>query len=425
MKKYYWILFIFLFLQSKIAFGQATDKIPVIQSPQVATLGQFGSYPVSLYTGNVDISIPIYNINLRGQSIPISLSYDCSGFLPNKESGIVGQNWTLYAGGVITRTVNGIPDEQSYVDTVNRTISQYGYWYGINEIEPPKSAEYIKGLSYARGSKAEVSVDLPYEHNPDLFTFNFCGHSGQFLIGNDGEVKVISDDFYTVDLSDFAYQRDDQIIQNSGIKITSKDGFEFYFGGALNMLEVELKKLPTSSVSSYPLDRGTISAWYLRMIKAPNRESVSFIYEEQDVHEFLSEVGYYPPKDRDYIEKICYNADYRKISSTAPPEVNDRTQMSYVKICYLKEIKFPLGSIKFNYSEKTHSFFGNHREYNWKTGDFIKNTKKLDSIVIKDKANRKKKDTTFSYDYLQSSISCYRMFLKEIAFNDDDQKIQV
>lgn len=102
-----------LLLLSLNGHGQGTGvEIPVM-SPETASLGKFGAYPVSYYTGQPDISIPLYRLDVHGLSIPIALRYDPSGFMPNKDSGKVGHDWSLVAGGIITRSVNLMPDEYS------------------------------------------------------------------------------------------------------------------------------------------------------------------------------------------------------------------------------------------------------------------------------------------------------------------------
>jgi hypothetical protein len=44
------------------------------KSPNVASLGRFGEYPVNGYTGLLPIEIPIFNIEVGGLSQPIKLN---------------------------------------------------------------------------------------------------------------------------------------------------------------------------------------------------------------------------------------------------------------------------------------------------------------------------------------------------------------
>src|SRR5258708_3823356 len=84
---------------------------PVPTSPNVASLGKFGDYPVSYFTGLPGISIPLFEVKSGSLSIPITLSYHASGIKPTDVAGWVGLGWALSAGGQVSRSVHGKPDE--------------------------------------------------------------------------------------------------------------------------------------------------------------------------------------------------------------------------------------------------------------------------------------------------------------------------
>jgi hypothetical protein len=96
-----------------IVIGQTNQRI-IPPSPNAASLGQFGDIPVSYYSGIPEITIPIYTIKCGCITLPISLNYHASGIKVAQESGWVGLGWSLFAGGVITRTVCGYDDFGSY-----------------------------------------------------------------------------------------------------------------------------------------------------------------------------------------------------------------------------------------------------------------------------------------------------------------------
>lgn len=66
---------------------------------------------VDLYTGIGNVTIPIYDYNVEGLNLGISLSYNAKGIQVNQLASAVGLGWTVNAGGNITRTVNNIEDE--------------------------------------------------------------------------------------------------------------------------------------------------------------------------------------------------------------------------------------------------------------------------------------------------------------------------
>ncbi len=96
--------------------GQTSEyqtKTIDIKSPQSYEMERFGNTPVNLYSGNIDLDIPIYSEKILGteENFNINLAYNSSGFIPAKQSNYVGQDWFLNYGGVITRTIKNLPDD--------------------------------------------------------------------------------------------------------------------------------------------------------------------------------------------------------------------------------------------------------------------------------------------------------------------------
>lgn len=79
-------------------------------SPNTASLGMYGHTPIGYYTGTPNINIPLYEINLDGKKIPITISYHASGIKVSQEASSIGLGWTLNIGGCITKTVLGGDD---------------------------------------------------------------------------------------------------------------------------------------------------------------------------------------------------------------------------------------------------------------------------------------------------------------------------
>ena len=82
-----------------------------MKSPQVSDMFRYGNVETSLFTGKLNLSIPIYQLKDPDFNLNIALRYNSEGFKPRKHSGYVGYNWFLEAGGCITREVRNIPDE--------------------------------------------------------------------------------------------------------------------------------------------------------------------------------------------------------------------------------------------------------------------------------------------------------------------------
>lgn len=180
MKKYL-ILPIFLYF---IQLCNAQQMIPGdVPAPNASNLGMYGNIPVSYYTGRANISIPIFEMEATGISLPIYLQHDASGVLVNSLPSWTGHNWTLMAGGAITRCIEGVADE--YEPIHQSSVYPFtNYFHSIGQLckDINNDTELASNLEKIR-----------YDYAPDIFYFNFMGITGKFFMGNDGQWKVLSD----------------------------------------------------------------------------------------------------------------------------------------------------------------------------------------------------------------------------------------
>ncbi|MFZ4679987.1 MAG: hypothetical protein ACOYLP_07450, partial [Flavobacterium sp.] len=103
-------------LITALSFSQIVEpnKVPEVlpPAPTVAAFMKFEEIPVGYYTGIPDVSIPIFNTKLKnGQSFDIKLGYHPASIIANEVASNCGLGWSLFAGGTISRTVKGFPDE--------------------------------------------------------------------------------------------------------------------------------------------------------------------------------------------------------------------------------------------------------------------------------------------------------------------------
>ena len=236
-------LFMLLLLSAYMQSLRAQFKEPVtIPTPNTATLAQYGVIPMSLHTGKANISIPLLDVTARGVELSVNFLYDTSGILVNSLPSWTGHSWTLSVGGVITRAVKGYPDEYDKKNhsSMNQNWDNYFHRYDGNVNDSKESfGDYM----------------------PDVFYFNFMGHSGKFFLGNDGEWKVASDENLMVEfdynnpgnfmppfIEEFPSWGGGGTKQPKSIKgftITDQDGNRYSFGGAqtLNAIEYSINLL--------------------------------------------------------------------------------------------------------------------------------------------------------------------------------------
>ncbi|QKJ31067.1 hypothetical protein HQ865_15325 [Mucilaginibacter mali] len=218
-------------------------------SPTAANLGKYGDVPVNMSTGMANVSVPIFTVQGQDISLPISLSYNYNGARPSEQTSWIGLGWSLQAGGVITRQIRGRIDE-------NNTTDPYAYENLYNT-----SLIYDTGDTFLRA----VATGDTYDTEPDIYSFNFNGHSGKFI--------QIKNQFYV-----FPYQKI-KITGDAGVgySITTEDGTKYDFYTTEN---TTVKSTPGGA------NWGTYhSAYYLNQVtNAAQTESIFLTYQgESDV----------------------------------------------------------------------------------------------------------------------------------------------
>lgn len=241
---------------------------------EAATLGTYGNIPVSLHTGKVNVSIPLFEITEFNYPLSISLSYNSGGIQAQVRPGWVGLNWTLNAGGAITRSVKGYRDEYYQRGSFN-----HGYMLNGKEW-----ASYDKMYDYYfRGHDINSLVDdYFYDLEPDEFFFNMNGRSGKFYYengtfispGNPGlKIAIDPPGVYCV-VTDIVGEYSTDTFR--GFTITDETGIVYHFGYNPDLIEMSSTADIQSSTSS---GSGVASSWYLSDIEFPNREEkIKFSY---------------------------------------------------------------------------------------------------------------------------------------------------
>ena len=193
-----------------------------IFSPSVEAwqMTRYGNLTPSLYTGAMTFSIPLYTYEDPDFTVPITLEYSFDGYHPAQHSGTVGYGWFLNCGGTITREVRGVPDEgtvapsdpgtfyaatRGWFSTCAEGLSGnhpdsliWSYHRYIGDSDDP--LVNISGIrSYDAFSDIPALVDTSGHHHrydlaPDVWHFSFLGHSGNFMMMEDGSFRVYDSD---------------------------------------------------------------------------------------------------------------------------------------------------------------------------------------------------------------------------------------
>jgi hypothetical protein len=232
---------------------QANDAIlnsTVPPSPNASSLGKYGDYQTDLFTGLPSISIPLMTVKSQDLSVPVSISYHASGIKVDEIASWVGLGWSLNAGGVITRTVRGGPDDDPAL----------GYW--------ANGQTYINGLGGSNKSTYLLSAyKNHYDLQPDEYYYNIGSSSGKFLVFWDMSC-------HPVPYSNIKIEFVSATVGDTGtFKITDGNGTSYFF----NDLET------TDIISPGGDEQIFTSSWYMsKIVSAQHDAAITFNYTEFD-----------------------------------------------------------------------------------------------------------------------------------------------
>ena len=345
------IISIFTMLLCAFVNAQELPKV-VPPSPDVASLGKYGEIPIGYQYGTPNINIPIASVKNRSLGVDVSLSYRSEGVKVTESSSNVGMNWTLNAGGVITRQVRGIVDEYN--------SDRKGFLH-------TKDVNLFTTLDYIDLYKGKIDAES------DIFYYNFNGQSGKFVIDKQGNAIPIP--FRKIKIS----------IPSSIIpgnpdywEIITEDGTAYRFG---ENSKVEINHIePTCSKPATP---SYTTGWMLTTMKSFTGEEVNYEYQanQQDFYAGTSET-------KNIIPSVSANEIHLPGYTSCPNIVSSQTQI-------LTRISSDVFAIDFSYSAKE---------------DMLSGGKKLSSIKVLDKTASSNiiKEFELKYFYTEDTNSiCY------------------
>lgn len=322
------IYLIYSFLLSFISFSQNLPQI-YPTTPEASQLEKFVDMPVSLHNGTPNISIPIYTIKVKGLEIPVCISYHAKGIQVTETSSRVGAGWVLNAGGAITRQVMGIEDDRPTGYLNKNFIENFSIDYNVR---------------FNRFSEEVVESNMTppsFDEFPDIFSFNFLGYSGKFIINQVTKKPVLQkyDDLkILIEGSSDGYSNG----EISSFTVITPDGNEFLF----SVTDRTNKK----GYIYYPNSTGTINlenygnslptAWYLSRIKTPEGETVNFEYEVETVtHYELGQIKH--NESLNYTKNISYQNQLKRVlfgNNEYALVINKDTANDRQDLCGAKEL---------------------------------------------------------------------------------------
>ena len=366
------IIIVLLFcMQLLSAFGQGALRTGTNQytpknfppDPSVQLFNKYIDHPVSLNTGLIGVSIPLYNFKEYGIEMPIMLNYYTGGVRVDEVASEVGLGWTLRAGGSISRSVKANPDDSSIGYMYSPyTVQQASI--GIHTVEFNNDLQYLESRDY----------------EPDSFSFNFLNFSGKFFYdkAENKFVQIPKTDL----IINFNKDSNNKII--SWVLIDDL-GNQYFFGKSSDLTRSQVVKSVQSTQMTYSDDginggssntEDHIVTWHLMEIKNSKGSLIKFYYNQSE--EFLD------------VSKTAENFVYKGI-------VNFVDQGTEYTVDYAKRriTNVTLSKIE---SENQQVLFN---QSTVERLDLPK-TKSLQNLIVLNKLGNQIKKVTFNYDYFNS-----------------------
>ncbi|MFT4073834.1 MAG: hypothetical protein QM654_18160 [Dysgonamonadaceae bacterium] len=222
----------------------------------------------NLYNGAIGDDILLYEIKLKGFSMPIILNHNYCGFKPRENSSWVGLGWEIMVGGNISRIVYNTPDDYpSGYENVCKSL---------NIPDPIKTpADYQAFWNSLTKPQLKLFAEGVYDGQPDEFILSGNNLNSKLIKLKDGRIVTIP--YKPIDI---------QVDKNNWI-VRDEDGNTYYYGassdGNKNMNEQTYSE--TIVLPDYGGDVGYsyVSKYMLVKIRTSMGDSILFNYEEETV----------------------------------------------------------------------------------------------------------------------------------------------
>ncbi len=412
-----------------------------LSSPEVKSFEKVSLIPNDLSTGKLNLTIPIYNLQIGRLKYPIGLSYNSGGIKVDQQSSEVGLGWNISKTIITRQTIDG--NDFDNVGTQYYDAEGGGFADNIND--PEFNAHFYttqKKMGYLLKEKLNfkaTSSTTTVDEMPDIYT----------LLSSDGfQTKFYLKDYNTpIELTEkssiIEFIKGKQVYNNPQyisteskpyfpmydllkIEITSQDGIKYTFQDfdvvISNSYEINVFNNTNSIDGIYRVPE--ISAWHISKIEdLLTGEEINFEYDTYNADpvtgSFLTFSDTDLPPDGLIVNKsiktIPQGGWLNNTFTNCPNRVfradfsyNSRKQL-YLRTHYSRHyVKNRLVKITFN---------GGKIDFNWNNNrQDLYNSKSLDNIKVygynpsSSLNNNLIKEFNFQYEYFDSANNCQNAY---------------
>lgn len=231
-------------------------------SPEPFSITKYGDVPIDEFNGKVNLSIPIYEYKAGQLKLPININYNGAGIKVKDIPTQVGMNWSMNAGGVISREVRDMADE-----TATRYIFTQAQLLELNKQDCSNEAATLRGY-----------IDNLVDTEMDLFNFNFSGYSGSFYLDETMTPRLTKND------AELRIQIIGNLNTDKEFLIIDPTGVKYYFGGTS---AIEYSSSETNVNTGGITNSGGVTSFYLYKIVHPVNGIINIEYETKANYNYV------------------------------------------------------------------------------------------------------------------------------------------
>lgn len=346
-----------------------------LPTPEQASLLKFTDIPPGNHTGVQGYSIPIYTIQGKEFSLPISINYHGMGIKVNEVSGSVGIGWALSIGGIsLSQEVRGERDQE-----MERFSAYFNPGNFTPETLPDENDAYRDGLAMLAMSPGTHAYTPVKEFHPDYFSYSLLNNQGKFMLDNDNIAHTIPKDNI-------------KIVGDNSFILTDSKGLIYHFSSYL-----QEKSQYGNGINSYGgiVENRENYGYKLDYIEIPHsNETITFNYYK---------VEYAYASSHTVTKKVSVSAINGGISTILAGSNTFGLVTEYLP----KSIEYNRVKVEFKYKMNGSKFLGRNDVDLTQSFELIGNRGGiLEYIEVSDNANNTKiKNYQLATDYFTSSGS--------------------
>lgn len=356
-----------------------------------------------LNSGTLNLSIPVYDWKDEDFSIPVKMLYSTNGFKPSRPTGIVGLDWSLQIGGVITRQIEGIDD-----------LTVGGYYYKPKNTFTSEQLYQLQPSFYYNDTYGTTIIGQ-HEITPDVFHFSFLDHSGSFVLDPKGNF-VVFDSNGERGCYEISFLNS---LSGSGFKIETDDGYQYYFGtdekSRERLYTVNSVRFTSGVESSRPLnlyEELPIITWHLSKIVAPNGHELFFNYSSQSSYQGV-------PLSNDDVS-TTFGQGLVEFDRQNLPAITTYKHPSITTVSYLDNITLdtpaliaPVQIYSFEYSYK--DFIEKDNNDNYIYYGLMTRQKKLDKVRFYNHSGNQVGELQLTYLYRNTRMLLSQLWISNVG----------